>query len=87
VLSKCNVVRYFFLHIPSLDTTCFGLTGHLQVYMLLRILLFTVKWFCFLPIVVASGYFDYVSYMWLLLVLFDMLFVAALNVLARAGVL
>jgi hypothetical protein len=34
----------FFLRIPILDTTCFGLTGRLQVYRLLwlRILLLTV---------------------------------------------
>jgi hypothetical protein len=40
----------FFLHIPSLDTTCFGLTGQLQVYRLLwlRILLLTEMRFSFL---------------------------------------
>jgi hypothetical protein len=40
----------------------------------------------FPPIVVASGYFDYVGCMWLRLV-FGLLFVAALNVLAAVGVL
>jgi hypothetical protein len=38
----------------------------------------------FRPIVVASGYFGYVGCMWLLLVLFGLLIVAALNVLAAA---
>jgi hypothetical protein len=39
-----------FLRIPLLDTTCFGLTGHLQVYRLssLRILLLTVMGFSLL---------------------------------------
>jgi hypothetical protein len=39
------------------------------------------------PIVVASGYFGYVGCKWLLLVLFGFLVVAALSVLAGAGVL
>jgi hypothetical protein len=40
----------FFLRIPLLDTTYFGLTGHLQVYRLLwlRILLLPVMGFSFL---------------------------------------
>jgi hypothetical protein len=80
----------FFLHIHSLDTirVCFGLTGHLQVYRLwLRILLLTV---------VASGYLvmwvttslicPWVARgcFWFYLV---SLVVAALNVLAKSGVL
>jgi hypothetical protein len=54
--SMCNVAPYsFFL----LDTTCFGLIDHLQVYRLLwlRILLLTVMQ---VPsTIVASGYFGY----------------------------
>jgi hypothetical protein len=38
----------------------------------------------FPPILVASGYFGYVGCTWLLLVLFGLLVVAALNVLAGA---
>jgi hypothetical protein len=38
-------------------------------------------------IVFDSGYFGYVGCMWLLLVLFGLLVVAAFNVLAGAGVL
>jgi hypothetical protein len=41
----------------------------------------------FPPILVASGYFGYVGCMWLLLVLFGLVFMAALDVLAGAGVL
>jgi hypothetical protein len=36
---------------------------------------------------IASVYFDYVGCMWLLLVLFGLLVVAALNVVSGAGVL
>jgi hypothetical protein len=41
----------------------------------------------FPPILVASGYFGYVGCTWLVLVLFGLLVVAALSVLAGAGVL
>jgi uncharacterized oligopeptide transporter (OPT) family protein len=41
----------------------------------------------FPPIVVDSCYFGYVGCMWLLLVLFGLLVVAALSVLAGVGVL
>jgi hypothetical protein len=45
---KCNVVRCSFIR--HYFTTCFGLTGHLQVYRLLwlRVLLLTVMRFSFL---------------------------------------
>jgi hypothetical protein len=47
----------FTCHFFFIDTTCFGLTGHLQVYRLLwlRNLLLTVKLLCF-SYVVASDY-------------------------------
>jgi hypothetical protein len=41
----------------------------------------------FFPPIVASGYFGYVGCMWLFLVLFGLLVVAAFSVLATAGVL
>jgi hypothetical protein len=49
----------FFLRIPLLDTTCFGLTDHLYRLLWLRILLLTVTR-C--STVVASGYFGYMGY-------------------------
>jgi hypothetical protein len=57
VPSVCNVVQ-FILRIPVLETTCFGLTGHLQRYRLLwlRILLLTALSCGFLsPVVVAES--------------------------------
>jgi hypothetical protein len=41
----------------------------------------------FHPILVASGYFGYVGCAWFLLVLFDLLVLAALSILAGVGVL
>jgi hypothetical protein len=90
-----HVHNVIFQHPVALNTsdlgvfaTCFGLTGHLQVYRLLwsRILLHCNA-VLFSPIVVVSDYFDYVSCTWLLLVSFGLLVVAALSVLSGVGVL
>jgi hypothetical protein len=58
----CKHRSLFFLHILLLDSTCFGLTGHLQVCRLLwlRILLLTAK--RGFSSIVASGCFGYVGY-------------------------
>jgi hypothetical protein len=77
---RCSFVRHYF-------TTCFGLNGHLQVYSLLyfRTLLLTVMRFSLVAI--AACCFGYVGCTWLFLLLFGLLVVAALSVLAAAGVL
>jgi hypothetical protein len=57
VPSNCNVVHCFFLRIPLMDTTYFGLTDH-QVYRLLwlRILLLIAMRFSFLQNLLSQIY-------------------------------
>jgi hypothetical protein len=87
----------FFLRTPLLDTTCFGLTGHLQVYRLLwlTILLLPVIRVSFLllqlPLVILVMWVT-ISFIWVSvgctwLLLFVLLVLSALNVLAEVGVL
>jgi hypothetical protein len=57
-VQRCSL---FFLPVPLLNTTCFGLPGHLQVVVVKDSAAHCNAVF-FPPIGVASGYFGYVGY-------------------------